>query len=118
MSLNQNNFRGKDHQTKLAISSTGGTVTLTEDQCRCEFLALTGAITTASVIQFCYTPKDAGKMVWVDNAQTNGGSATTTLKAYTADGGTTPTTGATITQAKKALFIYDGADFVQYTADT
>lgn len=113
MAVNTSAFRGRPRETYGTKSGiTGGTTTLTVGEAMVATLKFTGAVATAATIIFPLTADDAGLMWWVDNATTNGGSSSVTFA------GPGPTTGiAAPAQAKKALILWDGTDFVALTAD-
>jgi hypothetical protein len=104
--------RGKAQQTRFPITPSGTTtVTLTEDQMQAEYLDIATGATGGWVLQIPVTPKDMGMMWLIRNAS----GQTCTVKGYTADGGTTPTTGATIATAKINWMVWDGTDFIAAT---
>lgn len=110
MGLNLYGKRGKAQETRLPLATTGLTsIALTLDQQQAEFIDLAAGASAGLTIQFNIGPSDAGMWWWVKNAT----SQTVTLKAFTADGGATPTTGVTLATTKIAAFAYDGTDIIQ-----
>lgn len=114
MGMNQYPRRGKAQITRLPVTTTSLTsATLTLDQQQAEYIDLQSGASAGFTLQFTIYPADAG-MWWFVRNQT---SQTVTLKGYTTDGGTTPTTGVTLATAKAAAFLFDGTDFVQVSKE-
>jgi len=116
--LAQNSYarRGKAQQTFLALNTADATInvsnviTLTRDTAQAEVLSLTGSAGAGFTLQTPFGPLDAGMQLIVKN----GSGQTCTLKAMTTDGGSTPTTGVSIANAAKGVYVYDGSDWVVY----
>jgi len=104
--------RGKAHQTRLPVTPSGTTtITLTEDQMQAEYIDIATGATGGWVLQIPVTPKDMGMWWLIRNAS----GQIVTVKGYTADGGTTPTTGEGVANAKISLVIWDGTEFIEFT---
>lgn len=85
------------------ITSTGGTITLTEPQANCRYIKINGALgSNLSVV----VPNDWEGIVYCANT----GAFTTTIKT---SGGA----GIMVAQTKRALLFADGTDVVRVTAD-
>ena len=102
-------LRGRDQETFLSKSVAGAAdVTLTADEALANTIKFTGALTGSISVIFPVSAENAGMRWWIENGTTE--AFTLTVKK---SGGT----GAAITQAKRALVVWDGEEFRQYTAD-
>lgn len=102
-------LRGRDQETYLSKSVAGNSnVTLLPEEALANTIKFTGALTGNIDVIFPVTTANAGMRWWIENSTT--GAATLTLKK---SGGT----GTAITQARRALVIWNGTTFDQFTAD-
>lgn len=109
--VNTGVFRGRAQETYLSKSVAGSSnVTLTVDEARHKVIKLTGELTGNIEVDFPLTSEDAGEQWWINNATTLSAAETLTI---TGNG----STGIAITNAKKALVVWNGSDFEQYTTD-
>jgi hypothetical protein len=111
--MSQTNLqRGKPQGTRLPVTPSGTTtITLVRDQIKASYIDIQTGATGGWVLQFPVTPIDAGMWWLIRNAS----GQTVTVKGYTADGGTTPTTGEGVANAKISLVIWDGSEMVEFT---